>query len=38
LQPDRKLVVYPGNESYRLKEDVLAMSLHALCAEIQNVK
>ena len=36
LQPKRKLVVYPGSESYRLKEDVLAMPLHALCNELQQ--
>lgn len=34
LQPARKLVVYPGNERYRLKEDVLAVPLHALCQEL----
>lgn len=34
LQPARKLVVYPGQESYRLREDVLAVSLHALCQEL----
>jgi predicted AAA+ superfamily ATPase len=36
LQPARKLVVYPGNERYRLKEDVLAVPLHALCQELQE--
>lgn len=35
LQPARKLVVYPGQESYRLKEDVLVMPLHVLCEELQ---
>lgn len=34
LQPARKLVVYPGQESYRLREDVHAVSLHALCQEL----
>jgi predicted AAA+ superfamily ATPase len=36
LQPARKLVVYPGNERYRLKEDVLVVPLHALCQELQE--
>ena len=36
LQPARKLVVYPGNERYRLKEDVLAVPLRALCQELQE--
>lgn len=36
LQPARKLVVCPGNERYRLKEDVLAVPLHALCQELQE--
>jgi uncharacterized protein len=35
LQPARKLVVYPGQESYRLREDVQAVPLHALCQELQ---
>jgi predicted AAA+ superfamily ATPase len=34
LQPARKRVVYPGQESYRLREDVHAVSLHALCQEL----
>ena len=36
LQPARKLVVYPGQESYRLREDVHAVSLHALCQELHT--
>lgn len=36
LQPARKWVVYPGMDSYRLKEDVTAMPLHALCHELQG--
>lgn len=34
LQPVRKLVVYPENEGYRLKEDVMVVPLHALCTEL----
>jgi predicted AAA+ superfamily ATPase len=34
LNPTRKLVVYPGTESYPLGHDIQAMPLHALCAEL----
>jgi len=34
LNPTRKLVVYPGAESYPLGHDIQAMPLHALCAEL----
>jgi len=36
LQPTHKRVVYPGDERYRLKEDVWATPLHALCTEIAS--
>ena len=34
LCPARKLVVYPGSESFPLGNDVHAMPLHALCREL----
>jgi uncharacterized protein len=34
LSPVRKLVVYPGGESFPLGNDVQAVSLHALCREL----
>lgn len=34
LSPTRKLVVYPGAESFPLGNDVLAVPLSALCAEL----
>ncbi len=34
LSPVRKLVVYPGAESFPLGNDVLAIPLHALCTEL----
>ena len=34
LRPARKLVVYPGSESFPLGNDVHAVSLHALCREL----
>ena len=34
LSPSRKLVVYPGIESFPLGNDVLAVSLSALCADL----
>jgi len=34
LKPSRKLVVYPGLESYRLREDIHTVPLHALCREL----
>jgi hypothetical protein len=36
LQPTRKWVVYPGDESYSLGQEVQAVSLHALCESLQN--
>lgn len=37
LKPERKLVVYPGSESYPLDHDVVAMPLALLCGELQGV-
>ena len=34
LSPARKLVVYPGNESFPLGNDVHPVPLHALCREL----
>ncbi|MFM1907290.1 MAG: hypothetical protein RLZZ591_967 [Pseudomonadota bacterium] len=34
LNPTRKLVVYPGNEDYRLSHDVRAMPLIQLCEQL----
>ncbi len=34
LSPVRKLVIYPGNESIPLGNDVVAMPLHVLCHEL----
>ena len=34
LTPTRKLVVYPGAESFPLGIDVLAVPLCSLCAEL----
>ena len=34
VQPSRKLLVYPGSESYRVDEDVHVMPLEALLAEL----
>ena len=34
LSPARKLVVYPGSESFPLGNDVHAVPLHALCREL----
>jgi len=34
LNPARKLVIYPGEETYRLSEDIQAMPLHAAMAEL----
>ena len=34
LRPARKLVVYPGSESFPLGNDVQAVPLHALCREL----
>lgn len=34
LRPARKLVVYPGSESFPLGNDVQAVTLHALCREL----
>lgn len=36
LSPTRKLVVYPGAESYPLGHDVFAVSLSSLCAELSG--
>lgn len=36
LQPARKLVVYPGDESFMLADDVRAISLGALCEALGN--
>jgi predicted AAA+ superfamily ATPase len=36
LQPTRKWVVYPGDESYSLGHEVQAVSLHALCESLQD--
>jgi predicted AAA+ superfamily ATPase len=37
LSPTRKLVVYPGAESFPLGNDVQAVPLSALCAELSKV-
>ena len=34
VQPSRKLLVYPGSETYRVAEDVQVMPLEALLAEL----
>lgn len=34
LKPSRKLVVYPGNEAFPLDNDVQAVTLSGLCAEL----
>ena len=34
LSPARKLVVYPGSESFPLGNDVHAVPLYALCREL----
>ncbi|WP_372828268.1 hypothetical protein [Polaromonas sp.] len=34
LKPARKLVVYPGSESFPLGDDVQAVPLEALCQEL----
>ncbi len=35
LSPDRKLVVYPGSESFPLGNDVLTVPLGALCSQLR---
>ncbi|MCK5132790.1 MAG: ATP-binding protein [Candidatus Sabulitectum sp.] len=36
LCPDRKYIVYPGNESFPLKDQVQVVSLKSLCRELLN--
>jgi predicted AAA+ superfamily ATPase len=36
LEPDRRLIVYPGSERYPLSKDVDAVPLPELCAELQT--
>lgn len=36
LKPEPKFVVYPGNERYRIKEDVDAISLRELAELLQG--
>ena len=38
LSPARKLVVYPGAEVFPLGNDVQAVPLHALCAQLSKVR
>ena len=38
LQPTRKWVVYPGQESYPLAADIQAVSLHGLCEVLRGTK
>ena len=38
LAPTRKLVVYPGDDSFPLGHDVFAMPLGMLCAQLRNAK
>ena len=37
LQPQRKLLVYPGNEVYPMAHSVQAMPLKSLCAELSAI-
>ncbi len=36
IKPHRKLLVYPGDEHYRIKDDVEVLPLHALCAMVRE--
>ncbi|MGE5386140.1 MAG: ATP-binding protein [Betaproteobacteria bacterium] len=36
LGPSRKLVVYPGNERYRIAEDIFAVSLPDACQQLKS--
>lgn len=36
LAPSRKLVVYPGNERYRIAEDIFAASLPDACQQLKS--
>ena len=38
LTPEKKFVVYPGNERYRLAPDIEAISLAALAAEVEKAR
>ena len=35
LSPTRKLVVYPGSESFPLGNDVMAVPVAALCSQLR---
>lgn len=37
IQPHRKLLVYPGEEAYRLKDDIEVLSLDAICNLVSGV-
>jgi uncharacterized protein len=38
INPERKFVIYPGTDTYRIGEDITAMSLANLCKEIASLR
>jgi uncharacterized protein len=38
VKPARKFVIYPGNDTYRMKEDITATSLSSFCEELASMR